>query len=83
MSWKIEWSRHALAELNKLETKDIQRIIQKLEQVSEDPQTHFQRLKGYDYYKLRVGDYRVIVLLLTTNKVILVENLGHRKNIYK
>ena len=83
MSWKIEWSQNALRELSKCEYKDAENIIKKLEKAATDPYHHFERLKGYDYCKLRVGDFRVIVLLIITSKTIVVQNVGHRKNIYK
>lgn len=83
MTWKIEWSQNSLQEIGKCESKDAERIIKKLEQTATNPYHYFERLKGYDYYKLRIGDFRVIVLLAAANKTIIVQNLGHRKNIYK
>ena len=83
MKWNIEWSSEALRALNKLEISVARRIVKKIEQSSVDPLKYFSRLSGFDDYKLRVGDYRVIALLLRSKKTIFVENLGHRKNIYK
>jgi len=34
-------------------------------------------------YKFRVGEYRVIMLLDTSKKVLLVDGAGHRSTIYK
>ena len=82
MTWKIEFTREAIKDISKLETKVIDRILSKLEETRGDPYPYFQRLVGYDDFKLRVGDYRVIALL-THNKTILIEKIGHRKNIYK
>lgn len=83
MNWSIEWSRNALYELNKIEYKDAERIMRKLETASADPHRYFLRLKNSDYYKLRVCDFRIIALLFPSNKSIIIINLGHRKNIYK
>ena len=38
-------------------------------------------LKGY--WKLRVGDYRVIMSINTKERKIFIEKIGHRKEIYK
>jgi len=34
-------------------------------------------------YRLRVGDYRAILILDKTKKVLLVDGVGHRSTIYK
>ena len=82
MAWKIEFTREAIKDISKLETKDVDRILSKLEEAKENPYQHFQRLVGYDDFKLRIGDYRVIALL-THDERIIIEKIGHRKNIYK
>ena len=38
------------------------------------------RLRGK--WSLRVGDYRVIYRLNTTQRQVIVENIGHRREIY-
>jgi len=35
------------------------------------------------FYRLRVGDYRVIYLIEGRRLVILVIKIGHRKDVYK
>lgn len=83
MPWRISWSSDAARAIDKLNKKDANRIIQKIEQASENPQAVFSKLVGYEDYKLRIGDYRVIALLLHAEKTIYIEKIGHRKNIYK
>ena len=48
-----------------------------------DPFRYFEKLVTKDYYKLRVGDYRVIADIDKNKVKILVLFIGHRKNIYK
>jgi len=81
--WKIEYSAEALRDLHKLEKSAVRRIIKKLEQAAQNPNRYFERLVGYEDYKLRIGDYRVIALLLHGKQIIYVEKIGHRKKIYK
>lgn len=83
VDWKIEWSREAFSDLNKLERKDTIRIIKKLELAASNPFHYFDRLVGSGDYKLRVGDYRIIALLIHERHLIFIEKLGHRKNIYE
>jgi len=41
------------------------------------------KLVGDSGYRLRVGDYRVILDIDEGNLIILVIKIGHRKKIYK
>ena len=81
--FNIEWSSEAGYQLSKLEHSDIKRIIHKMEKAADNPTHYFKRLTGRNEWKLRVGDYRVIVRLNISKKRIFVVTLGHRKTIYK
>jgi len=35
------------------------------------------------FYKLRVGDYRVVYEILHTENVIVIHQIGHRRDIYR
>lgn len=59
------------------------RIIAKIEAAAQNPNHFFEKLTGIDEVKLRVGDYRVIAQLLRGGEAIIIERIGHRKNIYK
>ena len=39
-------------------------------------------LSGYPYYKLRAGDYRAIITWDRDADVLVVEAVGHRRNVY-
>jgi len=83
MPWQIEWSDEAVRDITSLEKDVAERIIKKLDQVVTDPYRYFERIVGSDEFKLRVGDYRVIVLLANNSKIIFIKKAGHRKNVYK
>jgi mRNA interferase RelE/StbE len=79
--FSIEWTARALKESEKLEKAVFIRILQKIEELKEDPfSKDIKRLKGETSFRLRVGDYRVIFDILGDKIFIL--KLGHRKNIY-
>lgn len=64
--------------------KDIQRrIISTLERIRVRPYPHVKKLVGGPYFRLRVGDYRVILDIQEKKLIIYVLETGHRKNIYK
>lgn len=58
------------------------RVMKKLEIAAKDPERYFRRLSGSTEYKLRIGDYRLLSLLLHGERRILIERIGHRATIY-
>ena len=83
MSYNIIFTDTSLKQFKKLE-KDVQvHIIKALERIRIRPEAHVKKLVGDPGYRLRVGEYRVILDIYKYNLVILVIKIGHRKNIYK
>ena len=78
---KIEWTDRALKDLEDLENHIAQRIIDKVEDALDFPDHYLSPLKGYNLYKIRIGDYRGIVSI--DDKKMTVITTDHRKNIYK
>ena len=83
MSYEIIFSASAFKELNKLERKDQERIISALERLRIRPERYVAKLVGDPGYRLRVGQYRVIMDIDERKLMILVIKVGHRKKIYK
>ena len=83
MNYDIKWDKKARDFLGKIKREDAQRIIRKVNNIVNDPEHYLEPLIEIDGYKLRVGDYRAIIDLNKTNKIIEVLLIGHRKNIYK
>lgn len=80
--YEIIFSIKAKKQLLKLERNIQERIISSLERIRIRPETFITKLVGDKGYKLRVGDYRVIMDIDDNNLIILVIKVGHRKNIY-
>ena len=79
--FEIGWKEKALQQLDKLEKNISSRIIKKVDELKENPfSKDIKRLKGYDAFRLRVGDFRVI-FEIENNKIIILK-VGHRRNIY-
>lgn len=83
MVWEIKWSSTAEKQLSKIDEKNAQRIVTKLEEIIENPHAFTEKLQGFDLYKLRVGDYRVIMNLELQKMIIFVVETGHRSKIYR
>ena len=88
MKYKILFDKKADKQLRKID-KTQQRIIvnwiiKNLENTN-DPRVFGKALKGNlkDYWRYRVGDYRIIAEINDAEVKILIIEIGHRKDIYK
>lgn len=82
--YELRYSLTALKQLEKLEGPTKERILKVLERLRVRPEScDIKKLVGIPGYRLRVGDYRVIIDIENETVSILVLEIGHRKNIYK
>ncbi len=86
MSYQINVLEPASKELEHLDKPVAQRIIRRIRWLADNinaitPQPLKADLTGF--YKLRVGDYRVIYETLHSELTIIIHLIGHRRNIYK
>ncbi|MFA5174176.1 MAG: type II toxin-antitoxin system RelE/ParE family toxin [Candidatus Pacearchaeota archaeon] len=81
--YNLIFDKRTLDFLNKLEKEIKERIWNKLQQCKENPFRFFEHLEDINGFKLRVGDYRMIVDVDNNTKTINVLKIGHRKNIYE
>ncbi len=81
--YELIFDEKVLSFLEDLQKDLRERIFRKLQTTKENPLIYFERLAGRTDYKLRVGDYRVIADIDNNKKIICVNVIGHRKNIYK
>jgi len=83
MTFSVEWSPKAVRALSKLEKNLIKRILQKVENIKENPEPYLKQLTNDPRHSLRVGDYRILVNFSKTDQKLQVLTVGHRKNIYE
>ena len=81
--YEVIFSQEAKKQLFKLEKVIQERIISALERIRIRPEDYITKLVGDPGYKLRVGDYRVIIDIDKGNLLVLVIKIGHRRNIYE
>ena len=85
MAYTVQYDAKAVAELKKLPPKQGKRIVKKINWLAENfEQANLFPLSGNlsGFYKLRVGDYRVIYSLEQNSETIIIEKIGHRREIY-
>jgi mRNA interferase RelE/StbE len=83
MAFDIIWSDSAARQLRKLDRTVARRIFERVGGLREDPIRHVRKLVDSPYYRLRVGDYRVILDVRRNVLRILVLKVGHRESIYE
>lgn len=81
--YEIFFSETAKKQLRKLEKTTQKRIIAALERIRIRPEAHLRKLIGDPGYRLRAGDYRIILDLDKNKLIVTVIKIGHRKSIYK
>ena len=79
---EIEWTPKAIELLEGLDTEAQERLVKKLVGPKDWTSHRVEKLTGYPYYKLRAGDYRAIITWNRDQDVLIVEAVGHRRNIY-
>lgn len=83
MKYDVKWTETSLRQLEKLEKSIAKRIVDRVEFISEDPFMYVQKLKGFGLYRLRVGDYRVIMSIERKKLIVFVLEVGHKSVIYR
>ena len=86
MAWKIEFARSAEKEFSKLEQQVARRILRFLkERVAADPRSIGEPLKGElsEFWRYRVGDYRLYASIEDKHVTVLVVKVGHRREVYR
>ena len=83
MTYDIIFSDKALKQLKKLDPSVQKRIIASLERIRIRPVNYVTKLVGDSGYRLRIGDYRVLMDIDNNELHILVLKVGHRKKVYK
>ena len=83
MSFTIKWTSGARKDILSLDKEVARRVLRKIESITDSPFRFLEPLRGHPYYKLRVGDYRVIFDVNRESKSLIVVVVGHRKKIYR
>lgn len=89
MAWRIEFDPSAARELDRLDPQTAKRMLKFLSgrvASSNDPRRLGEALKGSrlgEFWKYRIGDYRVIASIEDRLLLILVVRVGNRREVYR
>lgn len=83
-SYRLEFKKSAIKELNSLPNKEIKKIINAINQLIEEPcSLNSIKLTASEVYRMRVGDYRILYEIKDNVLIIYIIKIGHRKDIYR
>ena len=87
MVWTINYSDRALKSLRKMDKQNARRIVDFMDlriAVAADPRQSGKPLKGElgEFWRYRVGDYRILCEIRDDELVILAATIGHRRVVY-
>jgi mRNA interferase RelE/StbE len=82
--YTLELKSSAAKELDALDNSLFYRIDARILELAGEPRPRgCKKLKGYkDYWRIRIGDYRVIYILDDTARTVIVTRIAHRSEIY-
>ena len=83
MDYRIIWSIQASKQIERLDRSVAKRIHEKVGQLYQNPERYVEKLVRYPYYRLRVGDYMVILDIQNEMIRIFILKVGHRSNVYE
>jgi mRNA interferase RelE/StbE len=85
MAFRIEWKKSTRKDLRKLPSVTVDKIIATVEGLAENPFPHgVEKLSGSEHaYRIRLGDCRVVYEVVAELKLIEVQRVRHRKDVYR
>ncbi len=84
--YRVEISKVAGKELRALPKNEIARIYERMLGLSDNPRPPgSKKLEGNkeDFWRIRVGDYRVIYSIDDVISIVDIRHIGNRRDIYK
>jgi mRNA interferase RelE/StbE len=83
--WAVSFERRAERDVERLDKKLRQRVLDAVERLAQDPDTstELRKLKGRAEHRLRVGEWRVLLALDRKARSIVVVRVRPRGKAYK
>ena len=81
MKYRVIIEKKAEKFIRKQGKKDQERLLKAVYKLPEG--TDMKKLKGSEMFRLRVGNYRILYAINDGIKVITVENIDNRGDVYK
>lgn len=81
MKYRIIIEKRAEKFIRKQEKKEQERLLNAISKLPDG--TDIKKLKGSELFRVRVGNYRILYTIDEGIKVITIENIDNRGDVYK
>lgn len=84
-NFSLQWRNSTKKDLRSIPNQEVERIVTVVTQLASEPFPQgSQKLAGAERtYRIRVGDYRVIYEVYTVARMIEIQRVRHRKDVYR
>ena len=85
MKYSIELSKRAAKSLKAIEARFQKQIALRIEKLISDPRpVDSKKIQGdVNLYRIRSGNYRILYRIFDGRVLVLIFDIGHRKDVYK
>ena len=83
MHFDLVWTNRAKKDLRLLDRETALRVIKRLEELCGKEVVFLEKVKGQEFFKQRIGSYRIFIEKLKYSRKLVILNLKHRRNAYK
>ena len=83
--FSIQWRNSTRKDLRSLPRQEVVRVVEAVGELAKDPLPHgSHKLAGSERtYRLRVGDYRVVYEVFSDSRIVEIQRVRHRKDVYR
>ena len=83
--FSIQWRNSTRKDIRSLPRQEVARVVEAVGELAKDPLPHgSHKLAGSERtYRLRVGDYRVVYEVFSDARIVEVQRVRHRKDVYR
>jgi mRNA interferase RelE/StbE len=85
MAFRVEWKKSTKKDLRKIPVTAVDRIVTAAGNLGSNPfPPGVEKLTGSDHtYRIRIGDYRVVYEVFDATKLVEIQRVRHRKDVYR
>ena len=82
--FEVVFKQSVTKDLRQIPKKDVTRILNRIKKLSIEPHpAGVEMLSGQDRYRVRQGAYRILYEIVNNELVVVVIEIGHRRDVYK
>jgi len=82
--YRVVFRKSVARDLRRVPNRDLRKILASIDSLSENPRpVGVDKLSGKERYRVRQGDYRIIYEIRDEEVIVVVVQVGHRKDVYR